>query len=83
MKKQKQRKQHLSKQVLSLILSAAMIFTLPAATYAVEDTSTDSGLCFRPLYPVLENKMYIIWKKYQVFTPIAELLIQALLEKAG
>ena len=45
MKKQKQRKQHLSKQVLSLILSAAMIFTLPAATYAVEDTSTDSGLC--------------------------------------
>lgn len=47
------------------------------------DTSTDSGLCFRPLYPVLENKMYIIWKKYQVFTPIAELLIQALLEKAG
>lgn len=35
-------------------------------------------LCFRPLTPVLENKMYVIWKKYQLFTPIAEVLIQAL-----
>ena len=38
------------------------------------DTSPENGLCFRPLSPVLENKMYVIWKKYQVFTPIAELL---------
>ena len=37
-----------------------------------------SELCFRPLTPVLENKMYIVWKKYQVFTPIAEILIKAL-----
>lgn len=39
------------------------------------DTSADSELCFRPLEPPLETKMYVIWKKYQVFTPIAELLL--------
>lgn len=41
-------------------------------------TGVDSELCFRPLEPVLETKMYVIWKKYQVFTPIAELLIKKL-----
>ena len=42
------------------------------------DTSADSELCFRPLDPPLETKMYVIWKKYQVFTPIAELLLDEL-----
>lgn len=42
------------------------------------DTSEDSGLCFRPLEPTLETKMYIIWKKYQVFSPIAELFVREL-----
>lgn len=45
------------------------------------DTSSCSGLCFRPLEPALETKMFLIWKKYQVFTPIAELLLEAM--KAG
>ena len=36
------------------------------------DTSEGSGLVFRPLYPHLEMKMYLIWNKYQSFTPIAE-----------
>ena len=36
------------------------------------DTSPDSGLVFRPLTHRLETKLYYIWKKYQVFTPIAE-----------
>ena len=36
------------------------------------DTSPESGLVFRPLYPRLEMKMYLIWNKYQSFTPIAE-----------
>ena len=35
----------------------------------------DSELCFRPLTPKLETKMYLIWKKYQVFSPIAERLL--------
>ncbi len=40
------------------------------------DTGPDSGLCFRPLVPVLETKMYVIWKKYQIFSPAAELLLK-------
>ena len=48
---------------------------LLAFEHLSEDTS---DLCFRPLTPVLENKMYIVWKKYQVFTPIAEVLLKAL-----
>ena len=33
----------------------------------------DSNLCFRPLYPRLEVKGYIVWKKYQVFSKAPEL----------
>ena len=36
------------------------------------DTSPGSGMVFLPLYPHLEMKMYLIWNKYQSFTPIAE-----------
>lgn len=39
------------------------------------NTGADSALCFRPLTPVLETKMYVIWKKYQVFSPVAGLLL--------
>ena len=42
------------------------------------DTSPTSDLCFRPLEPPLETKIYVIWKKYQVFSPIAELLLDEL-----
>ena len=42
------------------------------------DTSAESGLCFRPIMPTLETNMYIIWKKYQVFSPIAELFLKRL-----
>ena len=42
------------------------------------DTSQDSGLIFRPLTPRLETRMYLIWKKYQVFTPIAARLLKSL-----
>ncbi|MCM1539743.1 MAG: LysR family transcriptional regulator [Blautia sp.] len=42
------------------------------------DTSPGSGLVFRPLFPRLETKMYLVWKKYQVFTPIAERLLESL-----
>ena len=36
------------------------------------DTSPKSGLVFRPLSPRLETKLFLIWNKYQTFTPIAE-----------
>ncbi len=36
------------------------------------NTSSESGLVFRPLCPKLETKLFLIWNKYQAFTPIAE-----------
>lgn len=36
------------------------------------NTSGDSKLCFRPLYPKVETEIYIIWKKYQIFSKAAE-----------
>ncbi|MDU0347697.1 LysR family transcriptional regulator [Actinomyces sp. MRS3W] len=36
------------------------------------DTSPASGLAFRPLSPALESRMYLIWRKQQVFSPIAQ-----------
>lgn len=41
-------------------------------------TGPDSGLCFRPLEPALTSPMYVIWKKYQVFSPAAALLLERL-----
>ena len=42
------------------------------------DTGADSELCVRPLEPPLATPMYLIWKKYQVFTPVASLLLEEL-----
>ena len=36
------------------------------------DTSPGSGLVFRPLAPALETKLYLVWKKYQTFSPLAD-----------
>jgi len=51
------------------------------------DTSAGSELTFRPLEPALETRMYLIWKKYQVFTPAAEVLLEKMkrefLNRAG
>ena len=40
------------------------------------DVSESSGLTFRPLEPRLESKLYLIWNRYQAFTPIAERFIE-------
>ena len=42
------------------------------------DTSPGSGLVFRPLSPKLENRLYLIWKKYQTPSPIAERFLRHL-----
>ena len=44
------------------------------------DVSPQSGLVFRPLYPELESKLYLIWNRYQTFTPIAERLLKQIKE---
>ncbi len=41
-------------------------------------TGAESDLCFRPLSPAFPSPLYVIWKKYQVFTPVAQLLIDEL-----
>lgn len=47
------------------------------------DTSTESGIIFRPLNPPLEIKMYLIWNKYQAFTPIAEKFLNQISKSFG
>lgn len=46
-------------------------------------TGPDSDLCFRPLEPALTSPMYIIWKKYQVFSRAASLLLEELRQSFG
>lgn len=42
------------------------------------NTSGDSNLCFRPLSPVSEAGLCIVWKKYQVFSRAAGRFMQKL-----
>lgn len=44
------------------------------------NTSGSSTLCFRPLSPGREAGMYIIWKKYQVFSKASEKFMQKMKE---
>lgn len=44
----------------------------------IVETTEDTSITFRPLSPSLTTNMYVIWKKYQVFTPIANLLLDEL-----
>lgn len=42
--------------------------------------SESSDLIFIPLSPMQETKLYLIWNKYQAFTPIAEKFIKQVKE---
>ena len=42
------------------------------------NTSDESDLIFKPLSEAPQSDIYVIWRKYQTFTPIAELLLQEL-----
>ena len=44
------------------------------------NTSGDSRLTFRPLSPSIEIEMYMIWKKYQVFSKAAEKFLMTMQE---
>ena len=66
----------------------ASVFTREGLGYLLTfehlvSTSSESGLVFRPLYPELTTDMFIIWKKHQVFTPIAERFINELQKEFG
>lgn len=47
----------------------------------ITNTDVNSPLCFRPLEPRMTAGLDVIWKKYQVFTPAAELFLQRLQER--
>lgn len=42
------------------------------------DTGPNSLLCFRPLTPPLHSKLFLVWKKYAVFSPAAEVFLKSL-----
>lgn len=42
------------------------------------DTGTQSPLTFRPLSPGLYNHMYLLWRRHQLFTPIAQRFLEHL-----
>ncbi|MEK3988546.1 MULTISPECIES: LysR family transcriptional regulator [Robertmurraya] len=40
------------------------------------NTEGDRNLCFRPLEPKLETGLYLVWKKYQMFTKAAKVFLE-------
>ena len=44
------------------------------------DTSENSGLVFRPLSPALYSKLYLVWNRYQSFTPAAEKFLHQVMD---
>ena len=42
------------------------------------NTTGESELCFRPLYPTLEAGLCIVWKKYQVFSKASKEFLRLL-----
>ena len=66
--------------IFNLVYNAA-VMVKAGVGYALSldnlaDTSADSDLCFRPLYPRLESGLNLIWKKYQIFSPAADLFLK-------
>lgn len=47
------------------------------------NTTGNSALCFRPLSPVLEVGLCIVWKKYQVFSRASNAFLQQLQRELG
>ena len=47
------------------------------------NTTGDSQLCFRPLEPRLEVRLYVVWKKFQVFSKAAAKFLSTLQEKTA
>lgn len=84
----------LGRDIQSLnIISTFNLITTPAMlveqglgmafTFAdLVNTSGDSPLCFRPLEPVIEADIYLIWKKYQLFTKAAEIFLEDIRHRA-
>lgn len=42
----------------------------------IVNTDSESELCFRPLTPKMTSGLDLIWKKYQAFSPAAEMFLE-------
>ncbi len=84
-------KRHLSELDVIMtynLLFNASLFVEEGLGYAVcldgiINTSGDSKLCFRPLSPAIETEMYMIWKRYQVFSKPAEKFLMMMQENVN
>ena len=66
----------------------ASLFVKKGIGYAIAldkiiNTTGDSELCFRPLYPTLEAGLCIAWKKYQVFSRASKEFLHLLKNECG
>ena len=72
---------------LNLVYNAALLAESGVGHVVTLDglvnTSEQSQLCFRFLEPKLESGLNIVWKKYQVFSPAAEVFLQKIQETFG
>ena len=48
----------------------------------IVNTAGDSALCFRPLTPTLKSHVDVVWKKNQLVSRAADLLLAELRERA-
>lgn len=49
----------------------------------IVSTGGESGLRFLPLEPELASPLYVIWRRYQKFTPVFELVLGELMQRFG
>ncbi len=47
----------------------------------IVNTDSESDLCFRPLMPKMTSGLDLIWKKYQAFSPAAEMFLERLQDR--
>lgn len=47
----------------------------------IVNTTGDSELCFRPLFPEVTAQLNVVWKKYQIFSQAAQLFLNFLRDK--
>jgi DNA-binding transcriptional LysR family regulator len=45
------------------------------------NTSAESPLCFRPLYPEVQSRLVLVWKKYQLLSKAEQLFLERVREK--
>ncbi len=79
-----------SEEELNIVATGNLLYNMSLLVeeglgYAVSldkilNTTGNSNLCFRPLYPQLISHLDIAWKKYQVFPKCAEIFLKLLQE---